>query len=100
MREDDPYNYEGYDPGEREEKDFARFQEILRVGQEAPDFEVTRLEEGASMAADGYARATGTHLISGSLHVADGMERVAKIDPDPADLSENSLEFCARHRER
>jgi len=46
MNEDYSYNYEGYDPGEREEEDFARFQGILSVGQEAPDFEVTRLEDG------------------------------------------------------
>ena len=46
MSQDDLYNYESYDPGEREEEDFARFQKILKVGQEAPDFEVTRLEDG------------------------------------------------------
>ena len=46
MNQDHPYNYEGYDPGEREEEEFARFQDILKVGQEAPDFEVTRLEDG------------------------------------------------------
>ena len=46
MSQDYSYNYPGYDPGDREEEDFARFQEVLRVGQKAPDFEVTRLEDG------------------------------------------------------
>lgn len=66
MREDDPYNYEGYDPGEREEKDFARFQEILRVGQEAPDFEVTRLEDGEKVRLSDLAAQSNVVLEFGS----------------------------------
>ena len=46
MTQDLPYNYEGYLPGEEEEGDFSRFQETLKVGAEAPDFEATRLEDG------------------------------------------------------
>ncbi len=46
MTQDLPYNYEGYLPGEEEEGDFSRFQEMLKVGAEAPDFEATRLEDG------------------------------------------------------
>lgn len=46
MTQDLPYNYEGYLPGEEEEGDFSRFQERLKVGTEAPDFEATRLEDG------------------------------------------------------
>ena len=46
MSENLPYNYEGYLPGEEEEIDFSNFQEKLKVGTEAPDFEATRLEDG------------------------------------------------------
>jgi len=46
MTQELPYNYEGYLPGEEEEGDFSKFQETLKVGTEAPDFEATRLEDG------------------------------------------------------
>ncbi len=46
MTQELPYNYEGYLPGEEEEGDFSRFQQTLKVGTEAPDFEATRLEDG------------------------------------------------------
>jgi len=46
VTQDRPYNYENYLPYEGEEGDFAKFQQTLKVGTEAPDFEVTRLEDG------------------------------------------------------
>ncbi len=46
MTQNLPYNYDGYLPGEEEEEDFSRFQQTLKVGTQAPDFEATRLEDG------------------------------------------------------
>jgi hypothetical protein len=46
MTQNLPYNYEGYLPGEEEEEEFSRFQQTLKVGTQAPDFEATRLEDG------------------------------------------------------
>jgi hypothetical protein len=61
-----PYNYEGYDPGEREEEEFARFQEILKVSQEAPDFEATRLEDGEKVRLSDYTAHSNVVLEFGS----------------------------------
>ncbi len=66
MTRDFPYNYEGYDPGEREEEEFARFQEILKVSQEAPDFEATRLEDGEKVRLSDFTAHSNVVLEFGS----------------------------------
>lgn len=66
MTQDFPYNYEGYDPGEREEEEFARFQEILKVSQEAPDFEATRLEDGKKVRLSDFTAHSNVVLEFGS----------------------------------
>ena len=62
-----PYNYEGYLPGEEEERDFANFQEMLKVGTEAPDFEATRLEDGKKVKLSDLTARSNVVLEFGSL---------------------------------
>ena len=52
--------------GEREEEEFARFQEILKVSQEAPDFEATRLEDGEKVRLSDYTAHSNVVLEFGS----------------------------------
>ncbi len=67
MTQDFPYNYEGYDPGEGEEEEFARFQEILKVSEEAPDFEATRLDDGEKVRLSDFTAHSNVVLEFGSL---------------------------------
>ncbi len=62
-----PYNYEGYLPGQEEERDFARFQETLKVGTQAPDFEATRLEDGQKVKLSDLTARSDVVLEFGSL---------------------------------
>jgi len=67
MTQDRPYNYEGYLPDEGEEGDFSRFQQTLKVGTEAPDFEATRLEDGKKVKLSDLTAQSDVVLEFGSL---------------------------------
>ena len=67
MTQNLPYNYEGYLPGEEEEKDFSRFQQTLTVGTQAPDFEATRLEDGKKVKLSDLTAQSNVVLEFGSL---------------------------------
>ena len=67
MTQDLPYNYEGYLPGGEEEGDFLRFQQTLKVGTAAPDFEATRLEDGKKVKLSDLTARSNVVLEFGSL---------------------------------
>ncbi len=67
MTQNLPYNYQGYLPGEEEEADFSRFQQMLKVGTEAPDFEATRLEDGKKVKLSDLTARSNVVLEFGSL---------------------------------
>ncbi len=67
MKQNLSYNYEGYLPGEQEEEEFSRFQQTLKVGTEAPDFEATRLEDGKKVKLSDLTAHSNVVLEFGSL---------------------------------
>ncbi len=67
MTQNLPYNYQGYLPGEEEEEDFSRFQQTLKVGTQAQDFEATRLEDGKKVKLSDLTARSNVILEFGSL---------------------------------
>ena len=67
MTQNLPYNYEGYLPGEEEEREGSRFQETLKVGAEAPEFEATRLLDGKKVKLSDFTANSHVVLEFGSL---------------------------------